>query len=492
MLQKDKSLFYFLFFYLLIKLYLINLYPINYEYSFIDLSKYFENFDQTILNDYKIINANTIVFSYTIFLFSKILPFLDNLTIGRLLSLSSIFFIIFSLNKIKKFYEIKSNVFTIICLLNPIIWVYSSRVSVDLFPASIIFFSITLLLRTELNKKEVIISAILFLYSVLLKPNFIILLVLPVLIFFFINKISFKNLNSCIKKNFISCIIYISIIFFGFFSYYIYSIYVLGHFISSVNNLYYSKSIFTVLTNSFFYLGLTGIFVAPLFFKNYYFYLKKKLIYVFIIGVLISFYCGYVNPFYFGEMDLGPINFVPLQILQGIFFVIAWALIISIYNYYKILSGKNRNFYCIIMISFFIYVIVISFFRPAQRYIIIFIFFFTSFVFIGNNKQMSLLIPITVLIYIIFNFFFTVNNINRSYLAETSLNYIKINKIYNIVEPGVITDSYNWPSIRRKYNQNKKVYKMVSSLSENSKVKEKFKGKINLINQKEYYLIYND
>lgn len=486
MLKKNIGLFFFIICFISIKLFLINLYPINYEYSFLELSNYFRDYDKNILDDFKIINANTVVFSYTIYLISYLLPFLDILIIGRLLCLTSIFFIIFSLLKIKRIFNLKNNFLIIICLLNPIIWIYSSRISVDLLPASIIFFSVIILFEKKRKIFQVIISSLLFLYSVLLKPNLIALLSLPVLIIFFKDQISFVN----IKKNFYYFIFYISIVLAGFLVYYFYSTIVLGHFISSVNNLVYSKSIFTVITNSFFYFGLLVIFITPVFFQNYTFFLKKNVIYFFLLGSSLFFYLGYINKYYFGEMDLGSFNFISTQILQGIYFIMALTMFIVMYNYFKILNIKEKNFLFMVLVSFIFYVILVSFFRPAQRYIMVFILFFIPIVFMVNKKINSKFYFFTIFIYVVLNLYFVVNNVNRSHLARTALNYIHENQLLYHIEPGVITDSYNWPSVRRQnLSSDKKKYAIVNTLSDKSKIKKKFEGKINIFNTKKYFLI---
>jgi len=70
-----------LFFIILAHALFINNYPVSVEFSFIDFAKYYENYDKTLLLSYINIQANTVVYSYLIFLLKNIL-FIENYHIG--------------------------------------------------------------------------------------------------------------------------------------------------------------------------------------------------------------------------------------------------------------------------------------------------------------------------------------------------------------------------------------------------------------------------
>jgi hypothetical protein len=94
-------LFFTIFFHLI----MINRFSINYEYAFVDVAKYFHTFNNTLLLNYGRVQSNTIVYSFFIFLFSKLL-FIENLyVVGRILTVSSYIFLYFAIINFNNFYK---------------------------------------------------------------------------------------------------------------------------------------------------------------------------------------------------------------------------------------------------------------------------------------------------------------------------------------------------------------------------------------------------
>ena len=124
----------------------INNYPVSAEYSFIDFAKYFEEYDESLLNNFINIQANTIIFSFLIYLFKNIF-FIENYQIaGRLLSVISYFFLYFGVINFSNFFKKSFKLILLLLFLNPIIWIYGFKTTSDLLPTSIGFFAISLLL----------------------------------------------------------------------------------------------------------------------------------------------------------------------------------------------------------------------------------------------------------------------------------------------------------------------------------------------------------
>ena len=120
-----------------------------------EAAKYFQTYDKNILADYSKIQSNTLGFSFLIYFFSKLF-FTENLYIvGKFISASSYFILYFAFKNFSKLFNYKNYIFLLtILFLNPLVWIYTSRISVDIFPASMIMLSVSFFLTNIINKKK--------------------------------------------------------------------------------------------------------------------------------------------------------------------------------------------------------------------------------------------------------------------------------------------------------------------------------------------------
>ena len=127
-----------------------NFFPINYEFTFSEGSKFFDLFEKKYSDFYFQNQANTIFYSLIINLIDRItLDFFDNLMIARLISFTSYIFLIYGLLYNFRLFRIKKTLYSLIIiffLFNPIIWILSFRSSPDLISFSLGFYSSSLLL----------------------------------------------------------------------------------------------------------------------------------------------------------------------------------------------------------------------------------------------------------------------------------------------------------------------------------------------------------
>ena len=144
-MNSDKRKIYiFLIINFIIHLIFINNYPINFEFTFSNFSKFFENYDKSIIDQYFLSQANTIAFPFVAGLISKNLNIENGLIITRIISLLSYIFLLLGLINFSKYYKFKIN-FLIVTLffLNPLIWVYGYRGTPDLISASLGFYGLS-------------------------------------------------------------------------------------------------------------------------------------------------------------------------------------------------------------------------------------------------------------------------------------------------------------------------------------------------------------
>jgi hypothetical protein len=428
----------------------INNYPINLEHQFVNFADYFENFDISIINNYLSVQANTIVFSYVIFIVSKIFALDNYLIAGKLLSISSYLLLFFSTINYSKYFSISSKkVFFLLTLLffNPVIWIYGYRSLPDLFPSALGFFSISLLFRKKKNIYIVFISSILITIAALLKYIFLILIVLGTLFIFFsyLKRSKIRGFFYVIIYNFFP-VLFISIYFFWFYSKF-------GFIISKLNENVVEANLFNYFSTFLYYLGFIFIFITPINITNFNFLSLKNKFFLFSTS-LIMFYIGYANFYIRGELNFGTLFNVNTNIIKGTLFALSYISIIVFFLSYLSLEKKIKKYYIYFIIVVLSYVTILSLYRPAQRYLVLLIPFFYIFFFL-QKKNENKYIYMTIIIFIFINFSLTTYSYYRSKIAETIINYLKVNSIISQVDPGPIVDSYDFNLL----NKNKKIYK---------------------------------
>ena len=435
---KNKD-FFFILFVFFIHLATKKNFPINLEFAFIEAANYFENFHNIYLENYRKVQANTVIFSLFIYYINKFF-FLDNLNFTALIiTSSSYFFLYFSITNFQNYFNIKKRFLLIILLsLNPVIWIYSYRINPDLISASIGFFAISLLFVKKLDKIKFFFSLFFLIVAILLKP-FLLFLVLIASYQIY----SLKKIRSNIKM--------LTIIFYCIFSvtflisYFIWSKINLGVIIDDrLQFLSFYKSIDCFIFNLVYYLGLLVIFISPLVFCNYLYYIKENklsvtLAFKIIIGVLF-FYLGYKAPPFFGEIDFGNFFLINSNILKGFYFFLFYILITVLNAEYKLLNIKYKSFFLIFLISLFVFLIILSLSRPVQRYLIILIPFF--YIFLHQNIKKNNIFYFLVILFLLINFALSTYSFLRAQVAEDVYSYLVKNSILEQTEPGPIDDSY--------------------------------------------------
>ena len=128
-----KLEYIFVFIYILFHIFFINLDPINDEYIFYSGADFIGTQNIEIINIFFEYNANTLGFSYLIFIFSTIFNTDNFYLIGKIISLSSYIFLYFGILYFIQIFEIKKKFeILIIIFLCPIVFTYGFRAT-DLF-----------------------------------------------------------------------------------------------------------------------------------------------------------------------------------------------------------------------------------------------------------------------------------------------------------------------------------------------------------------------
>jgi hypothetical protein len=308
----------------------------------------------------------------------------------------------------------------------------------------------------------------LFLFGIAITIKYHTILLAPV--FFIVNL--FNN-DQSIKKRFFQYIkllliiisiplIYVIIIKIKFGFWLTPPIYLQRH---SLNNSYF-------FSNFIVYFGFLGLFLAPFTFSNFYYYIKsisfKSIFILFIIAIFFIFL--FVEYYYIpiGEMNFGFIDkYINQKVVGSIFIFFAFFLFFTIYNYFKHnLYYFNNNDKKNILVSFFItsiiFIFILSFTRPTQRYLIFIIPFF-YYIIDFNLYAKKYILYITFIFYTIVDLFILSNQYNTGIATQNMVDVVIKKNILNITEAGSIKAHAG--NIFYPYNTNKKKYIIIEGYS---------------------------
>ncbi len=426
--NKVKNFYIFFVIYLLFHLIFVYLDPINDEYIFYSGADFINTNSKKIIQVFFDYNANTLGFSYLIFFLSKILNFDDYYIIGKLISLSGYIILYFGLENFAKYIKLKEKekvyIFFIIFFC-PLIFTYGFRATPDFFSSTLAFYACSKLIQYH-NILKSIIFYILIAISVIIKPfNGIVLLLI------FLCNLKVINNYFFIKKNFIG-LIFFGLITSGFF----FLNYKNYGFIFNApqwrsTDIYFEN----YFENIIYYFGYISLYIIPFTFK-FFLNLKTKRKDLFVL-LIITFFVLLIliinwNDKFFGELNFGRFSqFINLNLFKIFLGLGAIYFIFYFYIKYKI----TRNLiYLNLFIFVFMYIAIMSFFMPAQRYTLILIPFLYLIALKENNyKFLNIsIIPFYFLINImIFN-----NHLIISDLSKKTSYFINSKDIYKETYPG--------------------------------------------------------
>lgn len=477
MISNKYNIYIFFFIYLVLHIYLIDNFPINFEFTFSEFSKFFKNYDYSVIDEYFLSQANTLAFPFLAGLISNIIDTENSLYITRFLSLLSYPFLFFGLLNFSKYYKFKINLFLIVLFfLNPLIWVFGYRGTPDLISVSIGFYGLSCLWKLEFKKRNFIYSILISL-SIVLKPHCFIFGIL-----LFLHYLKKKKKNFFNKFLFLLSIIPLLVILFFLINYKLF-----GFFLYS-NNYQDALSLnFSNFFNNFLsYLGFLYLFLFPisLFFISY------KKIYIKIIIYFIIYISGYLFLKLNSEMNLGSLTYLlGEKNLSGL--VLCFALVGLFHLKNLILREKNKRYQLIynpLFITIIIYILILSFFRPVQRYLIVIIpiVYLTFFINYELKFKKRLIVHILVLIFI--NYVLTLNSSLNAKISSKIADYLIKNNINNETQLGPINAHANF-IIKNKNKE--KIYYLTSEIDETSKYEQKFHVSFfNIINKNLYLVKY--
>ena len=435
----NKQYLILIFFIFLLHLITINWFPTNFEGAYSKLAYFFSSNNKLFLIDsFYNVQANTIIFSLLASLISSSVEIIRPEIALRLISASSYFFLIFAFKNLLIFLKREDKLFLIIIFItNPLIWYYGHRIYVDLFAFSVGIYSFSILLKTTLDKGNLLLSSLLIAFAILLKPYNLIFLPISFLYLIYKFKLNLKILFYIfIPVSIFLIFINLNNYFFGFFIVPQKHVATGDIFITLEKvNIEYISYIFS---NFIYYVGYLGLITFPLLFRFEKKTFNKNLFVKIIIFFSISFLLSNLLSSY-GEINLGP--------LQKFFNIDFYKFIICLnftYILYLILSLKKiikndfdlKKVYFLIFIVF-LYLFILSFLKLSQRYLLLVLPILYCLIFTVNNSKyiylLNLKLNIIVIVLLLLNY-----NI-KSTLSSQLLARLQEKKILFQTSPGPYT-----------------------------------------------------
>ena len=455
MIEKKKNLHYFyiiILFTFILHLFSINFHPTNFEGGFGAFANFFETNDKIkYLSAYYNTQFNTYFFSFLGSSLNVLFPFLNGYESIKLISASSYFFLGLGIFNILKFCNFTNDriLFLLIIFFNCIIWNYGFRSFNDLFAYSVaIYFFSNILLAN--NSKSIFLNSFLIGISAIIK-SYNLILIIP--IFFHLIFKSEKKVFVNLRIIYVFLLILIPFIIFHL------TIYKYLGFLFAPKNEDLQiaiigndpgRDIFWVLNNFIFYIGYLMLITFPF---SVSFYLKtiKKIDFKYLLFIIfIILFCIYFQKYFFisSELDLGPLQkYIPNALYKTIIlfgFFLFSILLISLKKKNQFNKKKNKE-YLVIISTILVYLIVLSFIKAAQRYLILPLPFFLLFLF--SVTQPKRIIFVTLVIYTFVNFFLLSNYYITGKSTQQVMEYLKKENILEHTNPGVMM-----PNVYHRYN----------------------------------------
>ena len=430
MLLKNNSLVFLIF---LSHLILINLLPVNFEHTFSEFAlEFFANPFQEINNYYKY-QANTISFPLIVAVIKIILPFLNEPQIAKLIPSFASIFLCFGVFRLSKIYSIKDkSILVLLISLNPFLWTMGHRGTPDFIsPALAIFAMSYLILNTNIPKK--IFFSFLLGIAILIKP-----ITGIILIFINIHHLLRNDFNfmKVFKNLFI--INFVSLFFFT-----LYLIFIYYNFNFFLTPHYYKQSLIIDNLHLFFnnlilYIGYTYMLIIPLRLNSLFTNFRKKDYYfnfIFFLFAVAIFFVGKLYLIPQLELNLSFISkIIGRDIEVGVYtFCFALFLIDCLFN--KTYFSLKKKIILPLFLTLITYFLIISFFSPSQRYIIVIVpFFYLIFFIFSKNTNYVLCISL----YIFLNLLLLLNQYINGKLSRDIVDDLKKTNLITLTCPGVI------------------------------------------------------
>jgi hypothetical protein len=374
---------------------------INFEWAFPDAARYFSLHQQELLARYFEVEANPLGVPLLAYGIHLILPFLKIDIIPRLLAISGFAFLAFALRHISERAGITSftPLLTAIIFLNPLIWTFGGRGTADFFPAALALCAVALLWRAPDTAGRRLLGIIVFGLAIIMKYHAVLLL--PLVWMEALSRPGANHRNTFVRLCAISCAILLGPA--------IYIVAVkqsLGFWLAppvyqGVHHLSLAPAF--AITNFISYSGYLGLLLTPLSLLPLWERAQSPSGIAKIIGAgLLLFTLGYFVVIPNGEMNFGPLDaYLTPHIVGGCFALCAGLLPLCFADgiQRERANPSNRRYMLCLAAGILLFIGVLSFTRPAQRYLLFVLplaYCFVARAMVGRKVMATVVIVLSI------------------------------------------------------------------------------------------------
>ena len=421
---------------ILLHLSLLWLPGINLEWVFADGAKYFAYHDPVFLRHYFLLEANTLGMPFLGYVGHWILPFLDYNTVLRILSGSSFLLIGYSLLRLHSLLkqDYSPALLLAVVFLNPLIWTFGGRGTADLFPAALTLFAVTLFWQPGRSPVRLAIAIVAYGIAITLKYHAILLL--PIVGLEMLSRPGARLKPMLLQFSSIVGLILVLPGLYVVVARQLYGFWFVPPKFRAIHGPTLHST--TVLMNIIAYAAYLCLLLLPYSLSAVWEWIntaRKALIasaagsVVFVIG----FYALRVGD----EMRFGPLDaYVNPRIYGGLFLV--FAAIVVVVSRQALLDAASpaaRRYLLCIFAGVALFVFVLSFTRPAQRYLL-FVLPLSYFFVINRSRSKNYMTVATVWLYSLLIVFITLNQVATGAVAQKMTQQIAARGLLDDTEPG--------------------------------------------------------
>lgn len=399
---------------------------VNQEWVFVDAARYFLEQDPLFLEEYFSYQANTLGIPALVAIFAKLLPSVKISTVYRILSATSLLLLgeaIIRANRlISKGFHTESLLLCVI--LNPLIWTFAGRATADLFPAALAIFSVVLFWGAARNSPKAMIAMLGMGLAITFKYHA--LLLLPVVVTEQLSRSNPKNLLTEILLPVLAMLVipccYVFAVKF-YFNYW---------FTPDNFHAMLRFSFANLLNNLIVYLGYLGILLMPLCLSVLSNVIRqgktqiRQLLFCILLFSLV-FTLGYFTITPQGEMNFGPLDhWLNSAILGGGFSVMAVLLLMNLAQVFQATPqppALQKRYLRCLLLSFIVFISLLSCTRPAQRYLLFILPF--AYFFILNNLSKRTYLNCSLGFCMLLNLYLTGNQYVTGDAAQRMVNALQ-------------------------------------------------------------------
>lgn len=398
---------------------------INFEWAFPDAARYFGLHQQELLVRYFEVEANPLGVPLLAYIIHLILPFLKIDIIPRLLAISGFALLAFAQLRMNERTgtALSAPLLAAIVFLNPLIWTFGGRGTADFFPAALALCAVALFWRAPDTSGRRILAIILFGLAIIVKYHAVLLL--PLVWLEGLSRPGENHRNAFARLCVISCAILLGPA--------IYIVAVkqsLGFWLApplyqGVHHLLLAPAF--AITNFISYSGYIGLLLAPLSFLPLWDRAHSPSGVVKIIGAgLVLFALGYVVVVPNGEMNFGPLdNYLTPHIAGGCFALCAGLLPLCVADGIQREwdNVSHRRYLVCLAAGIFLFIGVLSFTRPAQRYLLFVLPLAYCFV-AGAMAGRKAMVTVVIVLSIVLNVFIYANQVGKGQASAEMMRRI--------------------------------------------------------------------